>query len=614
MPPYDNIAINGGGSYIPPDYTPPDDSFGGGTIPSIADMVGGVTPWRAVNFAAKEPGSDTLNGTFQALSVSAKEIVLADPTDTSAAWLALGTDSTVYFSPTLSTSGERWVGPFTINLADCDEVVANFVCPQGLFRTNQEGKPRGQSVSGVIEVTPVNADGTPRGAAVTTAITLSNNPVENNGDPTIDKSPRGKTLTTAVGVPGRVSVRFRRTTPLPEYHNDQFVDGLIIRDCYGLGPVGVPDFGNITTVQTRIRATSGATSVKERKLACVVTRKLPQRNIDDTFGPVMVATRSAADILCAMALDPFIGGRTLSELDVPNIYDTIASVQAYFGFDEAGFFDATFDDDNISFEEMAQAVSYAVFCNAYRQGNVIRLFFEQATTDSSLLFNHRNKLPGSETRTIRFGNLDDQDGVQFDYQDADGEKQTVFVPDDGAIKPRKLERQGVTDERVATLQAWRAWNKIRYQNTTVEFDALAEASQLVLNERIEAADNTRADVFDGYVVSLDGLTLELSQPFEPEDTEADFLVYLQLPNGTVDVIPVAYVDVTHVTLTAPPAVALALDENNSADVPYQIVVADSPRSSAFLVAEKGAFDKRSVKVLAINYDDRYYSNDSLYLP
>jgi hypothetical protein len=628
MPLYDpNVHLNGGSDYVPPDYDPPPPDpgagggTGGGTWASIDNIVGDVTPWKVTNFAAKSNGITDFAGTYPVIDVAEKEIVLGDPDDINDAWLDLAADETGYFSPKLSTTGFHWVGPFTIDMDDCEEVVCNFHCPQGLYRINEEGEPRSQSVSGLVEVTPINEDGSARGAAVTFPITLHNAPESDpdkplgglfDDDAPIDKSPRGKTLRAVLNVAtkGLVKVRFRRTTPLPEYKDDQFTDELAIRDCYGIGPITSPHFGNVTTVHTRVQATSGMTAQKERKMQCIVTRKVLERNVDNTFGPALVPSQNAADIICHMALDPHIGGRSLEELDVEQIYDTVAAGEAYFGFPEAMQFNYSFDDDNISFEEMVQIVANAVFCNAYRQGSVMKLFLERETTDSTLLFTHRNKLPGSETRTVRFGVVDDHDGVEFDYRTFEGEAKTIFIPDDQtAVKPKKIERAGVVNEEQATIHAYRIWNRMRYQHTTVEFDATAEASQLVLNERIEVADNTRPDVFDGHIVSQNGLVLELSQPFEPE-AGVDYNIFIQLPTGGLDVIAVVPgADEMHVVLQGPTSVALPLDEDNWADVVYQIVGDTVVRPSGFLVSEKGPYDKRSVKVQAINYDSRYYQND-----
>ena len=567
------------------------------------------TGYRSSKFTtATATAGKNLNGTYQALAVTAGAITLANPAAVNAAWNNIGA-ATPYLSPTLSTQGERWVGPFTIDMPTLTQVVANFTAPQGMYRVTKKGKNRPASVQIQVEVTPVNDQDNPIGAAQLFPVTLS-------GDGT-DKKPKGVTAYAAVTFTGRCRVRARRVTPVDNDTEDTIIDEVQWRDGYGTAPVTVPHFGNITTVHTRTYATSGATSVKERKLNCRAMRRVLERNPDNTFGPALVPSTNAADIICHMALDPFIGGRSLDELDVVQIYDTIDEVQAYFGIPDAGTFSYTFDQDNISAEEMIQAVAQAVFCVGYRQGSILRLSFERATEDSILLFNHRSKVPGSETRTITMGNLNDHDGVELDYVSGrDGAKLTIYIPEDqSAVKAKKIEIIGVVDNRGdgahPYLHAARAWNKIRYQSETTEFQAYGEASQLVNGQRIEVADNTRPDVDDGQVEAQDGLVLELSQPFAAEpDTE--YNIFLQLPSGSVERLScVAGEDAYHVVLAQAPSEPLVTDVDAWAQATYQIVkAADDGRETGFILTEKGPYDKKTVPVQAINYDPRYYQDDT----
>lgn len=562
-------------------------------------------------FGGDGPAID-LSGSYDVLAVDANSITLSNPSLVNAEWDRLNTaefptGATNYEDATISTSSDRWTGPFIVELPDCNQVVCNFVALGGLYKITEKGKQRTESVTVQIEVRPIDADNNPTGPGQvfnTTVIGSAQN-----------KEVKASTLIANLGFTGRAQVRARRTSPTDEDFDGTVVDEVKWRDCYGIAPVAVPHFGDITTVQTRTYATAGATSQKERKFNCRATRKVLQRNGDDTFGPGLVPSTSAADIICHMALDPFIGGRALSELDVPQIYNTVAEVVEYFGFPEAGTFNYTFDQDNISFEEMVQSVAQAVFCTAYRQGEKLRLFFERATEDSTLLFNHRNKVPKSETRTVRFGYLNDHDGVELDYvSPVDGAKLTIYLPADrSATKAKKIEIIGIQDERQGFLHAARAWNKIRYQHTTTEFTALPVASQLVLNERIEVADNTRPDVFDGYITAQDGMTLGLSQPVTP-DAGVTYTMFLQLDTGEVETVPViGGPDKCSAVLQAPLPEALDLDPERAADIAYQIVGNDTARASAFLLTEKGAYDKRTVGVQAINYDQRYYQDDAAYL-
>jgi hypothetical protein len=561
-----------------------------------------------ITLVLASPAALDLSGTYTVASVTASSITLVDAAGVNSNWSSIGglfggLITSLTSASFAKTNQDNWQGPFTVGLPDASILVVNFVASGGLYKDDGK-KQTAFPVTIQLEVTPINSEDVAIGAAV-----LFEKVVPGNSS---GRDLRAATLVADLPFAGRCRVRARRLTPTDLNFKGTVVDEVKIEELFALSSTDLPDFGDVTTVHVRNYATAGATSVKERKLNCHATRKVLVRNEDDTFGPALAPSRNMADILCHIALDPYLGNRTVSELDVPQIYATAAEIAAYFGFPEAAEFNYTFDQDNVSFEEIAQTVAQTCFASAYRQGSKLRLFFEQRTEDSTLLFNHRNKIPGSESRTVRFGRADDHDGVELVYTDInDGAKLTLYLPADrSAVKPKKIELPGVTDERVAYVQAYRAWNKIRYQNTAVEFSALPEASQLVLGERIEVTDNTRPDVYDGYIVSVSGLVLELSQPFEAAPA-TNYVIYVQQQEGTIDVLPVVSgEDEWHVVLQAPPTVPIVVDSEASADVVYQITAADPVApSSAFLLTEKGPYDKKSVQVQAINYDSRYYDND-----
>lgn len=580
--------------------------------PHLDEYTGDQTSDRNSTFSI--PGETTgynVDGTYTVLSVTSGSIVLDDPATVNSAWNNLDDlpgDATDYISPTLSTSADRWVGPFIINMPTATQGIFNFIALQGMYRITKKGKDRPTSVEVEVEVTPCDEDGVATGAAASFFTT-----VEGDGS---DKNLKGETVFAEFGYTGRVSVRARRLTPFDEDTSDTVVDEVKWRDAFGTALITQDGFGDVTTVHTRTYATAGATSVKERKLNCRATRKVLERNIDNTFGPALVASQNAADIICHMALDPYIGGRTLAELDVDQLYDTVESVVTYFAIPEVGQFNYTFDQDNISFEEMVQTVAQTVFCRAYRQGSKLRLFFERATEDSTLLFNHRNKVPATEVRTARFGYMDDNDGVEMSYiSPVDGAELTIYLPEDqSAVKPKKISVLGVQSEQHAFLHAARSYNRIRYKNMSTKFTATGEATQLVISERIEVTDNTRPDVNDGHITEVDGLTLTLSQPFVAVE-DVEYVIFIQQESG-LDIIDIEPgLDQWHVVLQSAPTTAITIDPERWADVLYQIVGDNGGRSSGFLVARKGQYDPLdgTLELEAINYDSRYYQDDSTYL-
>lgn len=325
----------------------------------------------------------------------------------------------------------------------------------------------------------------------------------------------------------------------------------------------------------------------------------------------LYATNQADDIFSAVCTDAHIGNRSVNEIDFNSVYDSIEEVANYFGSSKASEFCYTFDSNNLSFEETAKSIADAVFCTAYRRGNIIKLSFEKETEDSTLLFNHRNKLPGSETRTIRFGNQDDFDGVSFEYIDPEDDAQvTFYIPEDrSAVNPKELESLGVRNKLQAYFHAWRTWNKIRFQNAITEFTATQEADLLVNNDRILVADNTRPDTQDGEIISQNVLQLKLSQNVDMSKYP-EYTLFVQLSDGTTEAISVTQgSSANQVVLANAPRLPLALDDDFYARTTFILVGNTEPRENAFLVSEKNSQSNFTSVVRAVNYDVRYYAND-----
>lgn len=546
-----------------------------------------------------------LDGSYTVLSVSATTITLSNPAAVNPNWSALSTITPA--NPYLSTSGSKWIGPFIMDTDDATRVSANFVALNGLYKDDGKNQVR-FDVQLSLEITPINADGSDRGVVQTEYVTIQGS--------STTTSTRAVTLDVAIDDPGLIKVRARRVTNADLAFEGSVVDEVKWRDVFTKSPIGVTEFGDVTTVQSITYATAGALALKERKLNMLVTRKIPLRNPGtDTFTTTLYATNKAEEIFAAVCLDPFIGNRTVAELDLDNIYSTVAAVRTYFGDDQAAEFCYTFDAENLSFEETAQAIANAVYCMAYRRGSRIYVNFEQETDSSLLLFNHRNKIPDSETRTIRFGRNNNHDGVEYVYVDPNDDSiSTYYIPSDNSAKnPQKVESIGVRSRLQAHFHAWRTWNKIRYQNVVTEFQATQEADLLVINDRILVADNTRTGTQDGEVLEQNALELTLSQPVL-FTTGVNYTIFLQHYDGTVESMAVSSgSDRYKVILAQAPRLPLVTDANNYARATY-IVVGDTDSAvNAFILTEKDPGSNFTYTVRAVNYDMRYYAQDKDYI-
>jgi hypothetical protein len=560
------------------------------------------------------PRSCTLTGTYQVIEKDDTGFVpwirVDDPTTIDADWGDVNTwwpNGHVSGAKGTNTSGTMtgpdtdWIGPFFLDVPLMEKVFVNVVAPNGMFKDDGEDQYQ-TAVSYELELTPVDASGTPTGSAETfDGIVVGS---------AVTRDQRATTLRAEPTFTGRCKARMRRVTAEDTAFTGTVVDEVKWRDLYAVSPVDVLDFGDVTLAHSVTVATEGALAVKERKLNCLVTRLLPQRVSGSTFTSELYPTNNAADIISAICLDPYLGNRPASQVDFDSIYDTIAEVETYFDTPLATEFSYTFDSENLSFEETVRIVAEAAFCTAYRRGSVIKLFFEKETADSVLLLNHRNKTPGSETRTVSFGVQNDHDGVAMTYIDpVDDAVVTYYIPEDmSAVNPKKTDSLGIRSRLQAHFHAWRTWNKLRYQNTLVEFTATQEADILLRGERVLVADNTRPDTQDGQVESQASLELTLSQPVD--FTGGGKSIFLQHYDGTVQSISITAGGAANkVVLAGAPTLPLSLDDENYAKATYMVVGSGDARSAAFLVTEKEPASDFTVKMQAVNYDDRYYAND-----
>lgn len=468
----------------------------------------------------KATGEYTLNldGTYQILAVDATTILLDDPASINAGWNVLSqleNSSTAAMNATIAANGPRYVGPYGVFFPNFRHLYANFVAMNGLYSIDENGNHYDLDVQIVLEVTRVDADDNAIGAPEEFRVVLEGSKTKKQRAVTLRCSPSWATGEHD----GRCRIRAWRETGefVSNDGKDTFVENIQFRDLYALCQFPAnTNLGDITVVRTQTRGTLGALVLKELK-----TNMLVQRKLDVARDGVLVGTNRVDDIITAMCLDPYIGGRSLAEVDIVGMKAVIDDVINYFTQKNAqatmvGDFNYTFDDTDISFEESVAVVANAAFCIAFRRGNVIHLKFEKPSPDSVLLFNHRNKLPGTEIRTVRFGIKDGHDGVEFEYTSPlDDSKSVFYIPEDrSAVNPARHEGIGIRSRIHAYYHAYRIWNKMKYQNVSVEFEATQEADLLVQMDRILVADNTRADTVDGDILEQNGLELTLSRNVE----------------------------------------------------------------------------------------------------
>lgn len=555
----------------------------------------------------RNANSITLDDIYTINSITSDTIALVDPSSINADWDKLltlpnqstqGQDAKVRFDSISS----KYVGWFNLEMPEAAQAVFNLFFPNGLFYQDSKGGVWEEGFTLVIELQAVDNAGHPIGDIST----FTKNIRANN------KSQFGRTV--YVDLPSVGSFRFRlsRTTATQAGKTQ---DTCKIKSVYGMAESSIDNYGNVTVVRSKTVATDGALSLKERKLNCLVNRKLPLNGT----GPLQV-TRSAGQALINMALDEYIGRRTIDEIDIVQINAEIAKVNAYFGSDLMSEFNYTIDDDNLSFEEIAGMIASAAFCEVYRYGSVTRLKFEQPQENAVLLFNHRNEVPGSKKKTTRWDDKN-YDGIELEYtsdQDDARIKYSLYWDDatkttkeGGAAKnPLKISTTGIRNEEQAKTRAWREWMKVLYKAFLCEFEALDESELLLRNDAILIADNMGDLTQDGEIRGAEGLYLTTSQACTFE-VGKDYYVYVQLPDRTVDIIPcVAGENEYSIKLLRTPLIPIIINQSNYIQYPlYKLVKATEAKSYMYMLDESTPRSPMTNNLIASNYDSRFYLHD-----
>ena len=569
---------------------------------SVGDSVYVDIPWSVGH------GRGTFRGTYTVTAIDplrpahlTLNVVYGERGFNSGTGTAIVVDSNVF---------PRWVGPFDfVESSDGrgQNVSINVVAPRGLYFDGVR-QDFNLALDIILEVAFFNADGsrfTDRFGRISYETTARMTGIAG------DTARIGATLFSGTASPLRGRFRVARNTNIQYSTAWQENSEVLLESAYVLSPYRASDsFGDCTWGIATVPANPSSVVIRDRKLNMIATRKLPVIGSDGGVPTIISPTTRAIDAILAMTVDNRIGRRTEDSININNLKDINAEILEYFGNDKMIEFSAAFDDSSQSYEDMVQTVAQTLLCTPYRRGGRLNLLFNKLNRPARLLFNHRNKEPGSETRTIQWGSANDRDGVELTYTDPVTDlPSTLSIPATGIINPLKVDGVGIRSVEQARVHANRIRNRQLHENVVVAFNATEEAALLINNDIVICADNTRPETQDGEVLAVNGLVLTLSQPVIME-TGVVYSIFLQGDRGVVESIPITAGTVdTQINLTRVPKRPLVVDLESYARTTYQIVKADDSGLSRFLLTERGTSDNGLYSIQAVNDSPKFYAND-----
>ncbi|MGL5736930.1 MAG: host specificity factor TipJ family phage tail protein [Beijerinckiaceae bacterium] len=559
------------------------------------------------------PTDYDLSGTYPVLAVSDVDITV-DISANLTPWTNMGAegveipllvidndeDPNALISPgdTYTASLTDWT---SITIIKPERLLVNISADNGMYKDSGASSKRPASVTAEVQYQLLDSANNPYGDIYAVQGTVSGRSPDSTGVSIIADLPFAS----------KVRVRARRVTDADFDFEGQVVDEIKYDALYGQIRDTTTHYGNRTTVHTARKQTARATSVKSPKLALIVTEKLYKYLGGGVFDTVLTENTQAVQSLIRLLNDPIVGGITLSAANMDKLLATQAEVESYFGSALAGQFCYTFDSYETTAQDIITTIAEAIFCSASRRGHNIYLDLERPRAGPEMVFTHRSKAPSGEKWTRQFNDKSAYDSLKFSYIDPDTNvKETIQIPESGGVKTDTYDSKGIRNYQQAYWHAWRRYQRNSLNRVAVEFTALEEGALAVPGRPISVVKGSRVAPYDGYVISVNGLVVNLSQPveFTPEE---DHSLILKKRDGSVQSVGVtAGANPRQVVMLSAPAESIYTG-NDALKTEFSFGSDARHSAQMILVSTITPGSNRTVTITGYNYSDGYYEKDGV---
>lgn len=524
--------------------------------------------------------------------------------------------------PSVGSVTNNYVGPVTLS-ADVEEIIVNCTSASGFYKLYKNNE---RSIAAQVELLydELDANGDPI-PGTEQPFVFDYNSNESNVRFSVYQTYR----VDVSSVSNPIRVFMRRLTNRDKSDNVSNADKIEWTSIFTYEPLPLGhDFGDVTLAHWYVPSNSQSRLTKQRKSNLDVTRKITQYLGNGVFGPTeSYATDDYSQIKIHVALDPWIGRLQLDQINADGFLTQKQQIIDYFGGIDTDMvrFGYDFDNTEVSFQDTFKTICDVVNCIPYVQFGVYDSFFEGKQLTSTRQITHRNKIPGSETRKENY--FMKYDGVELTYRDEDSAvNETIYIPEDrSATNPERKELPGCVTRLQAFRRAYRDYQKQAHQYIQVDFDTDDFGKLIVPGARIDSPDGTRFTkregvddgyrVYDGEIVEVRGLAVELSQPVEFTEGEDHYIQFTKSDGTNGSVIQVTPgEDEFTVVMTEIPEEPLydgyERDKTKFTFCSEQLrdAIALIPRAMSSKIDE----GKEVFSFTNINYTHRYYDGDTEY--
>ncbi|MEX5870567.1 host specificity factor TipJ family phage tail protein [Providencia hangzhouensis] len=285
-------------------------------------------------------------------------------------------------------------------------------------------------------------------------------------------------------------------------------------------------FDNDTIVNVSVRATEAPTGARERKYNLLATRMVisydrASKQVDYTLRP----SRSFADAVLHTWL--ITAGESEKNIDIDGLYRIYDSLPD----ERLGYFDYTFDDEDISLGQRIETICNSARVTAYYDNAALTFSREQSSEFPMTTFN-RSNITGNDMKiSYDMSMPSGYDGIELEYVEPVRNKKDYirFRVDENGITeglsrtPNKIVLQGCRNRYQALDRALLEANRLIYQRTSISLTTLADGGNVYPSDMVLIADTYDSNQQAGYITERNGEIFTTSEKIKFDN---DMWVYL----------------------------------------------------------------------------------------
>lgn len=384
-----------------------------------------------------------------------------------------------------------------------------------------------------------------------------------------------KKITPAAGY-GRYALQFNRL----ENSNDSSV--LKLEEIHSVRVRSNEVHPDDSLVRVTVRATEQATGARDRKYNALVTRHtisydINTRKVDYTLRP----SRSFADAVAHEWL--VIGKQPVDTIDLYELYSIYQSLPDR----RLGYFDYTFDDEDISLGNRVETICNAARVIAYWDDGVLTFARDERKEFPSAVFNRANIVADEYKISYDMTMPGGYDGVEIEYVSPKTNKKTYIryritdtgIVEQAALSPLKISLSGCRNEYQARDRALLEVNRLISSRMKMNMKTLADGEYVSPGEMIVVADTYDTNQQAGYIVARNGNNFDTSEQI---NFAGDMYVRVTdaIGNSTDKIRAYPRTDTTFGFTAAVPSITLNIFDGYNVQSPSRYVIATTEEMEA----------------------------------